>query len=172
MAHSGEGWEGYDILKEGRRETFVPPGHPPGLAQVDFGEVISVIGGVPEDPRVLHGCFAFGRAFIRPTRRSPRGVSRRPCQCVRLLRRRAAVDPLRQHHAGGGADPRRLEQVGSAPHRHRAQRASPMWPSPRTLTAVNAGIICAILHDAVAQAKLPRASYTDRTPAMWHRIPP
>jgi hypothetical protein len=28
------------------RETFVPLAHPPGHAQVDFGEAVGVIGGV------------------------------------------------------------------------------------------------------------------------------
>ena len=28
------------------RETFVPLSHPPGHAQVDFGEAVAVIGGV------------------------------------------------------------------------------------------------------------------------------
>ena len=28
------------------RETFVPLAHPPGHAQVDFGEAVAVIGGV------------------------------------------------------------------------------------------------------------------------------
>ncbi len=38
------------IAKTGSRETFVPSARPPGHAQVDFGEAIGVIGGVPEDP--------------------------------------------------------------------------------------------------------------------------
>jgi hypothetical protein len=44
---------GYSVVKDyvriakGRsRETFVPLAHPPGHAQVDFGEAIGVIGGV------------------------------------------------------------------------------------------------------------------------------
>ena len=44
---------GYTVVKDyvriakGRsRETFVPLAHPPGHAQVDFGEAIGVIGGV------------------------------------------------------------------------------------------------------------------------------
>lgn len=36
------------------REVFVPLSHPPGQAQVDFGEAVGVIGGVR---RKLH-CFA------------------------------------------------------------------------------------------------------------------
>ena len=44
---------GYTVVKDyvriGRargRETFVPLSHPPGHAQVDFGEAVGVIGGV------------------------------------------------------------------------------------------------------------------------------
>lgn len=44
---------GYTVVKDyvriaraRGRETFVPLSHPPGHAQVDFGEVIGVIGGV------------------------------------------------------------------------------------------------------------------------------
>lgn len=45
---------GYTVVKDyvriaraRGRETFVPLSHPPGHAQVDFGEAIGVIGGVP-----------------------------------------------------------------------------------------------------------------------------
>jgi transposase len=34
------------IVKARARETFVPLAHPPGHAQVDFGEAIGIIGGV------------------------------------------------------------------------------------------------------------------------------
>jgi transposase len=51
---------GYTVVKDyvrlakGRsRETFVPLAHPPGHAQVDFGEAIGVIGGVRRKPHVL-----------------------------------------------------------------------------------------------------------------------
>ena len=44
---------GYTVVKDhvriaraGGRETFVPLAHPPGHAQVDFGEAIATIGGV------------------------------------------------------------------------------------------------------------------------------
>lgn len=30
----------------GQREIFVPPAHPPGHAQMDFGEETALIGGV------------------------------------------------------------------------------------------------------------------------------
>src|SRR6478736_9515674 len=44
---------GYTVVKDHvrisrarGRETFVPLAHPPGHAQVDFGEAVAVIGGV------------------------------------------------------------------------------------------------------------------------------
>jgi len=44
---------GYTVVKDHvrierarGRETFVPLAHPPGHAQVDFGEAVGVIGGV------------------------------------------------------------------------------------------------------------------------------
>jgi transposase len=37
------------------REVFVPLAHPPGHAQVDFGECVGVIGGVTMKQRVF--CF-------------------------------------------------------------------------------------------------------------------
>ncbi len=40
-----------DYVREARQRTeekFVPLHHPPGHAQVDFGEAIDVIGGVPQ----------------------------------------------------------------------------------------------------------------------------
>jgi hypothetical protein len=51
---------GYTVVKDyvriakGRsRETFVPLAHPPGHAQVDFGEAIGVIGGVRQKIHVF-----------------------------------------------------------------------------------------------------------------------
>jgi hypothetical protein len=35
------------------KETFVPLAHPPGHAQVDFGEAIAVIGGVRQKIHVF-----------------------------------------------------------------------------------------------------------------------
>ena len=37
-------------VRQRRREMFVPLTHPPGHAQVDFGEALAVIGGVEQDP--------------------------------------------------------------------------------------------------------------------------
>jgi transposase len=54
------------------RETFVPLAHPPGHAQVDFGEAVGVIGGVEQKIHFLcmdlpqsDACFV--KAFPRET---------------------------------------------------------------------------------------------------------
>src|SRR5215208_6261238 len=62
----------YVRLKRARmKEAFVPLAHPPGHAQVDFGQCIGVIGGVRT---VLHElCFD----LPIPTRRSWRPIRRR-----------------------------------------------------------------------------------------------
>ena len=51
------------IARSRGRETFVPLSHPPGHAQVDFGEAVGVIGGYAEDPLLLHGPAAVGCPF-------------------------------------------------------------------------------------------------------------
>jgi transposase len=70
---------GYTVVKDyvriakGRsRETFVPLTHPPGHAQVDFGEAIAVIGGVRQKIHVFfmdlpHSDAAFMKAFPAET---------------------------------------------------------------------------------------------------------
>lgn len=52
---------GYTVVKDyvrerkvSARETFVPLAHPPGHAQVDFGEAIGVIGGVRQKMHVFY----------------------------------------------------------------------------------------------------------------------
>src|SRR5205823_8593028 len=52
---------GYTIVKNyvyerklAARETFVPLVHPPGHAQVDFGEAIGVIGGVRQKMHMFY----------------------------------------------------------------------------------------------------------------------
>ena len=83
------------------RETFVPLVHPPGHAQVDFGEAIGVIGGVRQKMHV-------GRQLRGGVSgRDDGGVSRWPRIGVRILWRRSAVDPLRQHQTGSCQDLRR-----------------------------------------------------------------
>jgi len=42
------------IAKARARETFVPLAHPPGHAQVDFGEAIGIIGGVRQKIHVFY----------------------------------------------------------------------------------------------------------------------
>ena len=70
---------GYTVVKDyvrrqrvRSRETFVPLSHPPGHAQVDFGEAIGVIGGVRQkihflcmDPPQSDACFV--KAYPRET---------------------------------------------------------------------------------------------------------
>ena len=87
------------------RETFVPLSHPPGHAQVDTRvkpECMLRRGdrgdrrGPPEDPLLLYGCAAVGRAVREGlSTGDDRGVPRRTRVRLRLLRRCAAVDTLR-----------------------------------------------------------------------------
>jgi transposase len=81
------------------KEMFVPLHHPAGHAQVDFGE--GLIGGVA---RKLHFfCMDLGRDLRQSIPGGDnRGFSGRAC--VRFLWKAAALDPLRQHGAGGGCD--------------------------------------------------------------------
>jgi transposase len=60
------------IAKVRSRETFVPLAHPPGHAQVDFGEAIAVIGGVRRKIHVFfmdvpHSDASFMKAFPAET---------------------------------------------------------------------------------------------------------
>jgi transposase len=78
------------------QEMFVPLEHPPGHAQVDFGEAIGVIGGVERkihffafDPPHSDACFVVGYP-----RRDDGSLLRRPRAGVQLLWRRSAVHPL------------------------------------------------------------------------------
>ena len=89
------------------REMFVPLVHPPGHAQADFGEAIAIIGGVE---RKIHYLRIRPAALGRLLRGGlpggdDRSVLRRPRAGVRVLRWRAAVDPLRQHEDRGGPHP-------------------------------------------------------------------
>lgn len=60
---------GYTVVKDDVRvcwargsETFVPLAHPPGQAQLDFGEAVATIGGMRQkNPRFLHGRAAVSR---------------------------------------------------------------------------------------------------------------
>ena len=108
------------------QEMFVPLVHPPGHAQADFGEALAVIGGVE---RKIH-FFAFdlphSDAMLRGglSGGDDGGLLRRPRAGVRVLRRRAAVDPLRQHEDRGGPHPGRRQ----APADARVRRAAVALP--------------------------------------------
>ena len=75
---------------------FVPLTHPPGHAQVDFGEALAVIGGVErkiplpgDEPTHSDACFV--KAYPGETTEA---FCDGPCLGVLLLRRCAALDPL------------------------------------------------------------------------------
>jgi transposase len=57
------------IARARSREVFVPLAHPPGHAQVDFGECVRVIGGVRMN---LHAFCFETPVSSRPIRRRPR----------------------------------------------------------------------------------------------------
>ena len=132
---------GYTVVKDYVRlkrvrmkEAFVPLAHPPGHAQVDFGQCIGIIGGVRTVMHVF--CFdlpAFRRAVCESLSGGDHGsVSGRPRLGLRLFRRRAAVDSLRQHQAGGGSDPGRRP---ARPH----PRLSPSWSAISCSGTASAG---------------------------------
>ena len=94
---------GYTIVKDyvrarrqSTREAFVPLHHPPGHAQVDFGE-----GGGGGRGQAGEGCLLLPdpAPFQRLVRQGlsegdDGGLPGRPCQRLRLPRRCAAIDPL------------------------------------------------------------------------------
>jgi len=117
---------GYTIAKDYVRaatlrgqEMFVPLVHPAGEAQVDFGEALVVIAGVQHKAHYLamdlphsDDCFVAAfpaettEAFLPPQRRGPvvGEPGGRPRAGLRLLRRRAHADTLRQHQDRGSED--------------------------------------------------------------------
>ena len=99
------------------RGTFVPLAHPPGHAQVDFGEAIGVIGGVRQKLHVFfmdlpHLDAPFIKAYPAETTEAFLdghvstfayfGVMSKTC-----VRTRAAIDAVRQHQVGRRQDLRR-----------------------------------------------------------------
>ena len=81
------------------REAFVPLHHPPGHAQVDFGEAVVEVGGRREKV-AREGCLLLPdpapfqclvREGLAPG--DDGGLPRRPCQRLRLPRRGSALDP-------------------------------------------------------------------------------
>jgi transposase len=113
------------------QEMFVPLVHPPGHAQADFGEAIGIIGGIE---RKIH-FFAFDlphsdACFVVAYPAETTEALRRPRSRVRIFRRRAALDPLRQYQAGGGADSGRRQAPAHAGV-HRAAITLPVRGSLR-----------------------------------------
>src|SRR6202035_1303627 len=104
---------GYTIVREyvaqamlRAREMFVPLSDCPGHAQADFGEADGYIGGKKVrfhyfcmDLPHSDGCFVKGVSG-----RNGGSFLRWLCRGLRLLRRRAAIDSLRQHQTGGCQD--------------------------------------------------------------------
>ncbi len=104
-----------DAVREARQRTaekFVPLHHPPGHAQVDFGEAIGVIGGVRRKRHVFFMSLAYSdacvvKAFGMALGHSNRwrahasaggdngSVSRRSRGGLRVLRRHPAVHSVR-----------------------------------------------------------------------------
>ena len=94
---------GYTIVKDYVREqrartqeVFVPLVHPPGHAQVDFGEAVAVIGGVRQTIHFFcldlpHSDACFREGLSGRAHRSLPG--RAQCR-LQLPRRGAAVDPV------------------------------------------------------------------------------
>ena len=94
--------------KRRTREVFVPLVHAPGHAQVDFGEALGEIGGVVRKLHYFAMALPHSDAFFIKALSGGdnRGLLRWPCSWLCVLRRRAVVRALRQHHDRGGADPR------------------------------------------------------------------
>jgi len=94
---------GYTVVKDyvriGRargRETFVPLAHPPGHAQVDFGEAIGIIGGVRQKMHVFYMDLPHSDAPFMKSYPGDDGIlPRRSRERVRVLRQGTAVDSLR-----------------------------------------------------------------------------
>ena len=101
---------GTDYIREKKRrarEVFVPLAHAPGHAQVDFGETLGVIGGAAcklhyfamvDIGSAIGPSDTVGAAFRcvlhkGVSGRDDRGVLRRARRGLRLLWRRAVVDP-------------------------------------------------------------------------------
>ena len=108
--------------RQSTREAFVPLHHPPGHAQVDFGEAVVELRGQRE--KIAFFCLILPHSNVWFVKAYPRetttGLPRRPCQ--RLLPRRcAALDPLRQHDPGGGADPGGRQRAAGRRRSHMLQ---------------------------------------------------
>ena len=93
------------------REVFIPLSHKPGHAQVDFGEADGIIGG--KLARFHYFCMDLPHSDAPFIKAYPAEVAEAFCEghvaALAFLRLYAALDPVRQHQAGGGADPGRRE---------------------------------------------------------------
>jgi transposase len=85
------------IARSRSREVFVPLAHPPGHAQVDFGECIGVIGGVRMKLHVFCFDLPHSDACFRQglSGGDDRGFSRRARFGLRLFWRGADLDFVR-----------------------------------------------------------------------------
>jgi transposase len=91
-----------DYVREARlrhKEVFVPLAHPPGDAQVDFGEALVAIGGVEQKAHFLCMDLPQSDDLLRDSvsGREHRGVLGGSQSSIRLFRRRATDHPVRQH---------------------------------------------------------------------------
>ena len=83
--------------RQSTREAFVPLHHPPGHAQVDFGEaVVELGGGATREGRLLLPDPAPFQCLVREglSPGDDGGLPGRPCQRLRLPRRNPPIDPL------------------------------------------------------------------------------
>src|SRR5580692_8078292 len=107
------------IARSRSREVFIPLAHPPGHAQVDFGECIGVIGGVRMKLHVF--CFDL-----------PQSDACLINLGICVLRRRADFNFVRQSQNRGGEDSRR-RQTPAHLRLHRTRQPlsvrGSVWPS-------------------------------------------
>ena len=107
---------GYTIVKDyvrsrrqSTREAFVPLHHPPGHAQVDFGEAVVEVGGRRE--KVAFFCLILPHSNLWFVKAYPRETTEAfldgHVSAFAFLGGVPALDPLRQHDPGGGTDPGR-----------------------------------------------------------------
>ena len=125
---------GYTVVKDyvrlartRSREVFVPLAHPPGHAQVDFGECIGVIGGVRMKLHVFcfdlpHSDACFVKAYPAETTEA---FLDGHVSAFAILRWRADFDFVRQSQNRGGEDSRR-RQTPAHPSLHRTRQPLPV----------------------------------------------